>query len=288
MIHGMHVLAHDAVQPTKHIRLWDCGVTWRDINPSKGVFVWDKLDSMLLKGHKYLLVLGGTPQWAAKYPTCAGAAPWVGQGSNSPPADLRNWDAFVRAVSIRYKGRMDYQIWNEPQSKLFWYPDGFITLGTMTYRARNIIKANDPLAKVVAAPVMPRPSSGGLKRGGRYLVALASRGWPVDVLSLHIYPEQGMGPERTLWMIRQMKTALAAMSAPAKPLWCTEINYNLFGGALSEIAQHRHIRATDNIMKTEGISRCYWYAYEHSDPQLLGIPFTNGSASMTALLQLSV
>jgi len=288
MIHGLHSLSPDAEQPLRAVRLWDCGVTWRDLNPSKGEWTWSNLDQAIRPNHHYLYVLGATPQWAAKYKTAPHFAPWLGAGSNSPPADLRDWDEYVRRVATRYKGRITaYQIWNEPQLRDFWYPEGYITLGTMTKRAYNIIKEIDPHTKVVAPPILPRPSSGGIKRGTKILSQLKAKGWPVDVYAIHCYPEEGYGAARTSWMISQMKKALTALDAPTKPLWITEINYNLLNGALSLPNQMDLIQGTDIVGMGSRITRCYWYAMDHSDPNLLGVTFSPDSLTTKKLGQLN-
>jgi hypothetical protein len=188
-------------------------------------------------------------------------------------------------VATRYKGRIkSYQIWNEPQSRVFWYPDGFITLGTMTRRAHDIIKAIDPLARVVAAPVLPRPSSGGIKRGAKYLTQLKARDWPVDVFTLHAYPETGYGVARVAWMIDQMRSALLALKAPAKPLWITEINYNLMHGELLIAQQVALVKGTQRVAGDCNIPRVYWYAMDHTNPQLLGVTFHQDSTTLSLLV----
>ena len=286
MITGIGVL-DASPPPVPRIRLWDCGVTWRDLNPAKGVYVWDRLDAMAASG-KCLLVLGTTPQWAAKHPDSSTAASWLGPGSNSPPRLLTDWDAYVRHVVARYGASIDYQIWNEPQSQPFWDPWKDIRrLAVMTRRAHAIIKRAAPRARVVSAPVLPRPSSGGLRRGSVYLNALKAEGWPVDVFSFHAYPEEGATPSRYTWMVREVKAALRGLGAPTKPLWCTEVNYNLKCGPIPEQTVPAFLRSTTARSETAGVSRVYWYAYPgHSDPNLLGIPFTPTSVGTSVLRSL--
>ena len=280
--HGVTLL-DDVAPPVRLLRLWDCGVAWKDVNPAKGVFVWDRLDAMVARG-RCLLVLGATPQWAARDPQAA-AAPWLGPGSSSPPRLLTDWDAYVRAVARRYGDRIDYQIWNEPQSSAFWNPISQIArLGVMTARAQTIIRRYAPHAKVVAAPVLPRPSSGGLRRGARVLKSLRDAGWPVDVYSFHAYPEEGQGPDRYRWMVDETTTALKALGAPAKPVWCTEVNYNLLHGPIAPSLITPYMQSTDRISTNRKVPRVYWYCYPgHSDPRVLGIPFTDTSLGTQVL-----
>ena len=275
-IHGIGMLDLDT-PPVRPIRLWDCGVTWKDINPAKGVWVWDRLDAFAAMPGRHLLVLGSTPAWAARVPT-QHSAPWIGPGSSSPPRSVHDWDAYVRHVVTRYPGRFDYEIWNEPQLQEFWAPITEVSrLAVMTGRAYRIIKEADPDARVISAAVLPRTSSGGMKRGARYLRALGAVNWPVDAFAYHAYPEQGTGPKRFAEMTRDVKAALRALSAPERPLWCTEVNYNLLGGPIPDMAVEPYMRATDKACEAASVKRCYWYAYKHGDPTVLGIPFTEGS-----------
>lgn len=288
-VHGVNVLdpLNDWPNGIRQIRLWDCGVTWADLNPARGVFVWDRLDA-IVEGHpkaRLMLVLAVTPAWAAS-DTEAASAPWLPAGSSSPPKDLADWRAYVRAVVTRYRGRIAaYQVWNEPQLKEFWQPYARIDiLARMTSHVQSIVRAHDPAAKVVGAPVLPRASSGGMRRAEAYLQALAHAGWPVDVHAAHVYPEIGKGA--TAWgvAVTHWKAGLARAVAPRKPLWVTETNFNLMGGPLPVDEQARLVRVTDRIADEQNIARCYWYAYgRHGDPNVLGIPFTAGSPGMTAL-----
>ncbi len=87
--------------PAAMYRMWDMQVAWRDVNPQQGVFDWSILDRRIALveswGGKPFLVLGLTPQWAARNPG-AGDPRW-GAGSASPPANIDYWKTYVRAVA---------------------------------------------------------------------------------------------------------------------------------------------------------------------------------------------
>ena len=100
-------------------------------------------------GGKPFLVLGLTPQWAARNPG-AGDPRW-GAGSASPPANIEYWKTYVRAVANRYGGRIaGYELWNEANLTTFWQGSPS-ELFAMAQSAYDIIKAANPNA-VVAAP----------------------------------------------------------------------------------------------------------------------------------------
>lgn len=291
--HGFNILhpfTEPPTVPAKHWRLWDIGVTWKDINPAPGVWKYERLDKLVdlaeSHGADMCLVLGVTPQWAAKDPNAPHSAPWLGPGSNSLPYDVALFEEYVIHTVNRYKGRIKYyQIWNEPQLADFMYPiTDMKLLGRMTRIAYDIIKIIDPGAVVVSAPVILRPSSGGIRRGTRYLLELKKNKWPVDIFAAHMYPEQNRHPKRFLKFGRTWKRGLKLLRAPKKPLWVTEMNYNLHHGAIPDQAIDRYIHMTDVYADRLGISRIYWYAYgHHSNPNLFGINFTDGSKGSRAI-----
>lgn len=288
-VHGFNVL-HPFTEPpnipVKHWRLWDVGVTWKDINPEKGVWNYDRLDMLVSlaerQGADICLVLGMTPRWAAKDPNAPHFAPWIGPGSNSPPYDLKLFEEYVIHTVNRYRGRIKYyQIWNEPQLADFWYPYSDIKiLGKMTTSAYYLIKRIDINAQVVAAPVLLRPSSGGIRRGLKYLYVLKRNKWPVDIFAAHTYPEQNKNPKRFRRMVLQWKAGLKIIKAPKRPLWITEMNYNLHHGRIPYSRVEPYIKLTNQYAKDLGISRIYWYAWgEHSSPNLFGLKFVDGSSA---------
>ncbi|HET8970150.1 MAG TPA: hypothetical protein VFN19_03745, partial [Candidatus Nanopelagicales bacterium] len=80
------------------VRLWDSGVTWREIETSPGVFDFTRLDAAVnaarSRGSDVLLVLGQTPRFHAKRP---GASSFYAPGASSAPK-LTAWKTYVRKV----------------------------------------------------------------------------------------------------------------------------------------------------------------------------------------------
>jgi hypothetical protein len=285
---GMHILHPTNTWPNtpiKSIRLWDCGVTWKDVNPARGVFNFNRLDSLVklaedMGVEHIVLVLGMTPKWAARNPDSHHYAPWIGPGSNSAPHTMLDWTNYVSKVVKRYKGRIHaYQIWNEPQLRDFWEVNEYAALGHMTKLAYQIIKETDKNADVVAAAILPRPSSGGIKRGLRYWRELKKRRWPVDVLSCHVYPESGKGPGRFNILVKKVKSAARVLRSPVKRLWITETNYNVpLGPTVHDPAQISWlINKTNNVVERNGIERMYWYGWGHTEAWRFGLDFHDGS-----------
>ena len=284
-MHILHPTTNWPNTPVKSIRLWDCGVTWKDIHVARGVFHFQRLDQLISlaesKGVKHItLVLGMTPRWAARNPDSHHYAPWIGPGSNSAPHTMKDWTDFVHAVVKRYKGKIHaYQIWNEPQLRDFWETNEYATLAHMTKLAYDEIKKIDKNADVVAAAILPRPSSGGVRRGVRYWTELRKNKWPVDVLACHIYPESGKGPGRFNALVKMVKATSVTLRSPIKRLWITETNYNVpLGPTLTDAAQISWmINRTNNVVAKNGIERMYWYGWGHTEAWRFGLDFNNGT-----------
>src|SRR5262249_32974426 len=129
------------------IRLWDNHTNWTYLNPAPGVYDWTNLDAWLdlASAHQVdvLFTFAVTPAWAASNP---GLACEYHPGACSAPANLADWEAFVRAVVIHSNGRIHYwELWNEPNLTEFW-SGGVQTLALMSRRAYAIIKSIDPNA----------------------------------------------------------------------------------------------------------------------------------------------
>ena len=91
------------------VRLWDTGTSWRNLEPSRGIWRWDVLDTAVdnaqAHGDSVLYVLGWGPSWALQ-PTRAigGHRSLIRRGS--PPGPTRSgsttsagWRAATRAGS---------------------------------------------------------------------------------------------------------------------------------------------------------------------------------------------
>jgi GH35 family endo-1,4-beta-xylanase len=266
---GMHFnRPEEGIAPSDWVRLWDCGVTWKDIHLGPDQYDWSRLDYLvdLYSDRKILYVFAATPQWLAKDPNAPHFAPWLGPGSNSLPHSIDEWNKFVWNVVTRYKGRISaYEIWNEPQLADFMFPYTLKNrnlLATMTKRAYSTIKSIDPSSIVLSASVLPRESSGGMKRGIKMMYALKRKGWPVDDIACHIYPESGAGVADWRIMYQEVLRACNKTKAPGS-IWVTETNFNLLGPIPSETRSRQLIRF---LRSTPGIDRMmiFWYSWNQS------------------------
>jgi hypothetical protein len=295
---GMHVAGvqdgawPDANVPFGTLRLWDSGTAWSQVETAKGQYNWTLLDDSVKNAEAHdvsdiLLVLGSTPTWNAK---AVAAGDYPVPGAASAPRSLEAWDAFVRAVVTRYKGRItSYQVWNEASLAMFWNgsPE---KMAELTKRAYDIIKEEDPKATVVAASTTVRLAGAFDRFFPRYLASLGELGWPVDVFAAHMYPaSKGTTDERAAF-ITQVTAALAEAGAPDLPVWDTELNYGLAGpGPTNPLQTISGGKARDWVVQTTfdslslGIDRTYWYIWTPEPYALLGMQLTNDSGAVKGL-----
>jgi GH35 family endo-1,4-beta-xylanase len=292
---GLHVNgAERGVWPTINfgsLRLWDNATSWTNIETSKGVFDWTNLDRAVSNANQngvtdFLMVLSGTPTWATnqRNPISLPAP-----NASGVPANMADWDDWVRAVATRYKGKItNYQPWNEANLKTF-YTGTPAQMADLTKRAHDIIKSIDPSATIVA-PSTGLRLNGALQRFyPKFLQELKARNWPVDVWSAHTYPNSLGTTNDRRELANKWIDLLKAAKAPNLPLWDTENNYGL-GGPGPDFPE-QDIKGTKAANWTAvtyldalrlGISRVYIYQWgPYND--LWGIQYKDGAPGAIAM-----
>ena len=256
------------------IRLWDSGVTWRQIEPEQGNVDWTPLDTAVAQAEKVgaadiQWVHGSPPQWAALDPQAPGI---YGPGTSSAP-DEQAYLEFLRQVATRYKGRItSYQVWNEANIKIFYRgkPD---YLAELTLRAKEVLAEVDPEALLVGASTTVRAAGPVKPWYGKYSAALAERGWPVDAMAVHLYPLADQGADTRVDYLRVMKAWLAERGWTGQ-LWDTEINYGDrrdFAKEKVTVPQDvaaRWVARTYIDSLALGVQRAYWYSW---NDHILGV-----------------
>lgn len=188
---------------------------WKDVAPTRPAdptdpadpaYDWTRMDAILggfaAKGITPIVDVFNAPAWATGGTTTVGPlTPY-----NSMPPDPAAFADFMRAVSTRYSGtftaagailpRVTYwELWNEPNLKLFMYPTGgtrrwIDTYAAMVRAAYPAVKAGGgPDTVVLVGAAGPRSRTGANAVGARdWLTGLRRRDVPLDMYSQHIYP----------------------------------------------------------------------------------------------------
>lgn len=121
---------------------------WREIEPARGTFRWDKWDRIVaqarLAGLAILPVLDTSPPWAQRE--------YERQNPHAPPDDFAQFAAFAAAFAQRYH-LGQYQIWDQPNVYPNWgernaNPPEYARL---LRAAAAAIRAQEPGARIVLA-----------------------------------------------------------------------------------------------------------------------------------------
>ena len=246
----------------RHIRLWDSGVAWAQVERRPGVYDWSRLDALVdwseRSGATLMLVIGPGPKFYSRNGDPLSSVPG---SSIVPPRTLTPWIRYVTAVVTRYRGRIDsYEPWNEVNLGMF-YGGTPEQMAAMTRALKNVVDRLDPHAVVTSASVTPS-SQYSRRLAALHLRALAALGWPVDVHNTHIYSTIGTGVQgarvNSAWYLHMLRR----LRAPARPVWATEVNLNEAPSLPLDAEQTRAAmtRVTVDAM-LQGISRVYWYAW---------------------------
>jgi hypothetical protein len=265
------------------IRLWDSGVAWGQVQQGKNKFWWNGLDASIANSNKQgaevMYVLGSTPKWAA---TDLKAGTYPNKGAASVPK-MDDWKKWVTAVVKRHGNSINaYQIWNEANLSTFWAGTPK-QMADLTKAASKIIRQYDPGAKVVSASSTVRLESAYKRFFPAYLKELKKANWPVDVISVHTYPDGQGNPGDRAAYLDQVNSQLKKSKVPAsKQLWDTEINYGIKGpGSIKGQSIGGDTAAAwtaqtylENM--NQGVDRAYWYFWDKPN-SLLGITLQDGT-----------
>ena len=304
-IFGVNTFLQQEVEPEKRERsmqlLREAGFhyirqefTWEDIEiHGKGDFedrrnveavgvvdAWAKYDQIVALAEQYdvevIARLSNPPSWSRSQPDEV-------IGSNAPPDDVADYADFVRAVAMRYNGRLSYfQLWNEPNIYPEWGeqnvdPEAFTALLCAGYHA---IKAVNPDMVVLLGALSPTVAMDG--RNVNDLVFLqrmynAGAGDCFDVASAQGYGLWSGALDRRLrptvinyphhMLIRDM---MVRNGDAAKPIWISEMGWNvapdgiapLYGQATEEQQARYGVEAYRRVQAESPC--CGWYGSHSS------------------------
>lgn len=254
---------------------------WFGLEPRQGEWRFGKFDTalpLMQKQHvDVLYTFGECPTWASSDPTLKG--PYI-PGQLAPPRRLADWEAYVRAVAERYRGRIrHYELWNEPAvrevdgQRAHFSAGQLVELGQAAYR---IIKQVDPRARLTT-PAMVGAEK-GIDRMEAYLAAGGNQ--CSDIVSFHFY---GL-PEQIPQYYTALRRVMARHGVPDLPIWNTEYGYlikdpttpnthPLIGGAFARVLPATEAAAWLGrsliIAASLGIERFYWHMWDGKDMGLI-------------------
>lgn len=258
-VHGLLKFTPWPPVPFGAIRFWDTGVTWKDLEPSKDDFHFDRLDGLvnMARDHHVEMVLcfGKTPGWAS---SDRSAGDENVRTQSAPPANLEDWRRFVDKVASRYKGRIQaYEVWNEPNWHGFYTGD-VRTMVEMTRIAAQTIHAIDPSALVVSPSVTSFDGvdwfESFLEQGGaRY----------VDIIGYHLYVTPD-APEQIPALAAEVRSRMRRNHINL-PLWDTETGWANPKHFTSSDEESGYVARSLLLAWAAGINRFYWYAWDERD-----------------------
>jgi hypothetical protein len=246
--------------PIVGIRLWDTYTNWNHLESSRGTYNWPALDRWLdqaqAHGTDVLYTFGGTPTWASANPT--GKCDYV-PGGCYPPANMQDWDDFVRAIAVHAGGRIKYwETWNEANQREYW-SGGIPALVTMTQHAYMILKSINPNAKVFT------PSGvGGAADTSTFLDQFfaAGGGAFVDGVAFHGYVNSvPPSPEEVNRIVDAVEGVMVKRGQGGKPVWDTEGSWGVSNRLPNEDDQVAFVARYLVLQWSKGVQRLYWYAW---------------------------
>ncbi len=207
------------------VRFWDGGTRWSEIQRERGEFDWSTADRLVngaeQAGKPALFVFGGTPNWANP----AGPTGPYPAGTPAPPVDLADWDAYVRAVVTRYRGRIEaYELWVLANDRRF-YAGSVETLVEMTKRAAAIVRSIDADATLVC------PGMGQLwnSEGIDFLKRFAALGGydHCDVAGVKLFQRVASDPPETMLELTAEIDRVMHAAGIHPRLWSTGTSYSI-------------------------------------------------------------
>lgn len=268
---GLHVndlVGHYPSVPFGTVRLWDAGVSWRDLEPAPGKWDFAKLDAQVARARAarkdIVMVLGQTPRWASKRPNEDAN---YGKGAAAEPKDMRTWRAYVRKLAIRYRGKITkWELYNEPNAKLMFsgQPETMVRMAQEAWiQLKTIHRGN-----YVISPGMVTRTLNSPKWLDTYLRLGGSR--YANAIGVHFYVKARERPEDTLRYLQIVRRIMINRGVNHLPLWNTESGYGrwnptdpstheIYSGGLSMA----YVARTYLLLASGGVARSYWYGWDH-------------------------
>ncbi|WP_163733439.1 cellulase family glycosylhydrolase [Mycolicibacterium madagascariense] len=206
-------------------------LSWAEAQPTpSNSYDWDRVERIFAQARQrhldILPVLVDPPAWASA-PGCS--------GNHCEPADPSQFAAFAGAAVSRFapEGVHTWEIWNEPNSALFWQPavDPAAYLELLKASTHAIRAADDKAFILLGGLTIGKSTNGNLSAADFLGQTPESPLKLVDALSVHPYtfpyPASRLGPWMTPWAqadsgLPYLRQVLAQGGMPNMPIWVTE------------------------------------------------------------------
>ncbi|MFD0462849.1 family 1 glycosylhydrolase [Microvirga aerilata] len=242
---------------------------WWDLVQSGGPnsYNWSELDRMVAAANKYnikvVATLHGTPDWIDS------------SGGMRADANILAYANFAKAAAEHFAGKVQHwQIWNEPNLRLYWHVQPDASDYTKTLKAANTaIKGADPSAFVISGGLSPAPETAGDHVGAvaflDQMYANGARG-SFDAVGYHPYSWPLMPDDSAPWngwemMETGIRQTMIANGDANTPVWMTEMG-GPTSGRTNAISQQRQ---ADTIQQSYDLATGYswagpimWYTYQ--------------------------
>jgi polysaccharide biosynthesis protein PslG len=262
-------------------RLGEAGVGTLRVNFAWGLvqsgpdapYDWSHYDPVVRaaaeNGVRVLATVYSTPSWAAS------------TAETAPLGSLPGFEAFARAAVERYgtEGSFweqnpnvpklpvtDWQLWNEPNSPLFWKPRPDPAAYLTLLRAFSpVVKGVDPQARVLLGGLFPAPTGGTSLDS--FLSAIYAGGGRELFDAVAVHPYAGT-PAKAIDRVEQERDVMRSFGDADKPIWITEVGW-ASGGQPSGLTvgperQTEYLRRVFELAAAErdrlGIGGVVWYA----------------------------
>jgi polysaccharide biosynthesis protein PslG len=241
-------------------------------------FSWTALDQVVASvraaGMTVELIIDGCPAWAAKAGTSGDVSP--------PPASATQFATFAAAVAARYapQGVGMFEIWNEPNSALFWSPKPSAAAYTADLKAAYAsIKHADPAALVLSAGLAPEVNDGININAITFLKSMYADGAKnsFDAVAYHPYSYPALPNSYQSWsgwsQMSQtnpsIRSVMISNGDAVKQIWITEVGAPSSAPQVGQQGEADDLtQAIANAESTSWIGGLYLYSWqdEGTDP----------------------
>jgi polysaccharide biosynthesis protein PslG len=233
------ISAEPLPSPAELARLGEGGVGTLRVNLAWG-HVQSGPDAAYDWSHYDPVVRGAAENGIRVLATVYSTPTWVVPTPEIPPlgANLLAFEGFARAAVERYgtDGAFweqhpdvpklpitDWQLWNEPNSPLFWKPTPDAGQYLELLRAFNYsVKGADPQAEILLGGLFPAPA-GGIPLD-QFLLAIYAGGGRQLFDAVAVHPYAGT-PDEAIDRVEQEREVMRRFGDADKPIWITEVGW---------------------------------------------------------------